>query len=1115
MSMQEKQRSISQKSFYSARELGAIVAPANGSGLRGSVPPSDSGTCRSSTHRFKAKDQSSQGDEEKGPPKSHPYSVETPYGFHLDLDFLKYVDDIEKGNTIKRIPIHRRAKQAKFSTLPRNFSLPDSGARFHAALSHQNWSPVVPRKVSLGTQGQSQSLPLAPQALAGGSEVSYHRKALLAEAARQVEAAAVEDVELAPGSGRPQLLRASSMPATLLPNRASEEASLSSGAPGPAAFPPLQGESGVWDGSFHLAEGFAGFQSCSPQAYTQPEVREFGALVPGIPELARDGAETSEGEVKALDHLNLPSPPSSFQNALVVLEDGEDEPEARQAEVTFSPGTPTPSPPPLPSPIPENELPLEEIELNISELPPPPPIELDVRSIGIRVTEESLGLAGAGGDAGSLSSLEQQVSALEGELSGRTEELAQVRAALQQQEEEVKAREQRIQELECVVAQLKEKLSQDNAAQAAQGLIDASVNTDPLHGLLTRESCDKSIGVNLLGITESEGWEASGEENGLLWGQDGHRQGDRSPAERAQPSQLSLPQGLEEVLTSPFHSCLSTELRIEETGSEQEGGLEGLARGTGEPTWSSHREAPPAGKGEASSEHLGKERPGKPPSSPTDATIGQYVKKIQELLQEQWSCLEHGYPELASAIKQPASKLSSIQSQLLSSLNLLLSAYSAQAPPQKEPPAPSTSPPLEISPSTSLKSIMKKKDYGFRAGGNGTKKNLQFVGVNGGYETTSSEETSGEDSSPEDFSDSEAEGKCDGPEHRRSRDAHPSSESGQGIFDGTQHTGQESGPGEEASHSKAERQVMGTGPSESYPQAFLSPFGRADIALSSKVVTWLPEAMGYAEKAEPINTPKRGQGSEAVTKHYWASHRAHVIKLCWLRFRVALWFERTRQSLNAISQEWFRVSSRKSSSPDVVAAYLRGVQPLSPQFLKLLVNLADRNGNTALHYSVSHSNFSIAKLLLDTGVCNVDHQNKAGYTAVMITPLASAETDEDMAIVWNLLREGNVNIQATQGGQTALMLGVSHDHEDMVQALLSCQADVNLQDHEGSSALMLACHHGNVDLVRLLLAHPGCDSSLTDKAGRTALSIALNSPTHVEIAGLLQAHAEQGRSLGL
>nr|8AS9_D Chain D, KN-motif NCoR1 BBD fusion,Nuclear receptor corepressor 1 [Homo sapiens] len=31
-----------------------------------------------------------------------PYFVETPYGFQLDLDFVKYVDDIQKGNTIKK-----------------------------------------------------------------------------------------------------------------------------------------------------------------------------------------------------------------------------------------------------------------------------------------------------------------------------------------------------------------------------------------------------------------------------------------------------------------------------------------------------------------------------------------------------------------------------------------------------------------------------------------------------------------------------------------------------------------------------------------------------------------------------------------------------------------------------------------------------------------------------------------------------------------------------------------------------------------------------------------------------------------------------------------------------
>uniref|UniRef100_A0A8C5S937 KN motif and ankyrin repeat domains 2 n=1 Tax=Laticauda laticaudata TaxID=8630 RepID=A0A8C5S937_LATLA len=46
------------------------------------------------------------------------YSVETPYGYRLDLDFLKYVDDIEKGHTIKRIPVHRRPR---YSSLPRGY----------------------------------------------------------------------------------------------------------------------------------------------------------------------------------------------------------------------------------------------------------------------------------------------------------------------------------------------------------------------------------------------------------------------------------------------------------------------------------------------------------------------------------------------------------------------------------------------------------------------------------------------------------------------------------------------------------------------------------------------------------------------------------------------------------------------------------------------------------------------------------------------------------------------------------------------------------------------------------------------------------------------------------
>lgn len=47
-----------------------------------------------------------------------PYSVETPYGYRLDLDFLKYVNDIEKGNTIKKVPVQRRPR---YGSLPRGY----------------------------------------------------------------------------------------------------------------------------------------------------------------------------------------------------------------------------------------------------------------------------------------------------------------------------------------------------------------------------------------------------------------------------------------------------------------------------------------------------------------------------------------------------------------------------------------------------------------------------------------------------------------------------------------------------------------------------------------------------------------------------------------------------------------------------------------------------------------------------------------------------------------------------------------------------------------------------------------------------------------------------------
>uniref|UniRef100_A0A8B9GJ54 KN motif and ankyrin repeat domains 3 n=1 Tax=Amazona collaria TaxID=241587 RepID=A0A8B9GJ54_9PSIT len=194
-------------------------------------------------------------------------------------------------------------------------------------------------------------------------------------------------------------------------------------------------------------------------------------------------------------------------------------------------------------------------------------------------------------------------------------------------------------------------------------------------------------------------------------------------------------------------------------------------------------------------------------------------------------------------------------------------------------------------------------------------------------------------------------------------------------------------------------------------------------------------------------------------------------------------------SSSLVLQEWFRLSSQKSSVPDTVANHLLAFAEVSPALLAHVVNLADGNGNTALHYSVSHSNFHIVRLLLDTGVCNVDHQNKAGYTALMLAALAAVEQEDDMNMVRRLFSMGNVNAKASQAGQTALMLAVSHGRQEMVEALLTCGADVNLQDEEGSTALMCACEHGRMETVKLLLAQPTCDISVVDM-GTTALDMA-------------------------
>ncbi|XP_029473713.1 KN motif and ankyrin repeat domain-containing protein 4 [Rhinatrema bivittatum] len=1017
--------------------------------------------------------------------KEHlPYSVETPYGFYLDLDFLKYVDDIEKGNTIKKVHVHRKTKQSKFSTLPRNFSVPDSGPRSQASSTSTSrvstTCSTAPRKEVIDMKEMVHLIPNSDpaQSLRKGYELKYRD-----ETNRQAEQIYPGE-QLSSPRNRPQLLRASSMPASLLQHKSSEEPnqfsmfSQSSLRPQQrilteSIFTPLDGSL-----SPHC---FTGLELTHPGEKSKEQqqvqealkrIKELEEQVKTIPELNQKISLLSEEKIQLTLQLQ------NQQSRALESDDSDvncDIKGAMKALPLLSVSTQTF--------IPDNEI-SEEIELSIIENEPLTHIKAESKSTGDGVAEEKTSFDPSlytSSEPPIYTTLKHQITTLENNLRTRTDELEKLKAVVEEQEKEISIKDMSLQELatakdlshqafESLKFQLEEVTKEIKIPHETDGwhYEDIAVNTEPMQEDEHKETSDKSINVNICHETQSIGCgdydiNITEPELGIYKGTKAHIDHDNlvdvdSTGREDQPKHVTAinQEGAGSCIKSDVNSCLSesfafTVLKIDEplydclnqTGSNDEQPIASASAGercSEEGESKTHENEDTVFKKEEVAEQQ---------SSPADTPVGQYVKKIQELLQEQWTCLEQGHPELAKVIKQPASKLSSIQNQLVSSLNLLSSVYSSETVIDKEN-SKTNHQQMVTSPSTSLKSIMKRKDYRFHAGGNGMKKNLQFVGVNGGYETTSSEDTSCGDSLSEGSADSDVEGKCEA-----SGQAKNVSRQLEVAYETTQYT----------ENKDQEEQEL------------------EDTTIDSS-----------------HHRPERCTFPEGFLKHcqFLSRHLSEISTTT---------NEQQRQALNAVCQEWFRASSRTSSSSDTVAVYLEELGSMNAQLLEMIVNMADANGNTALHYSISHSNFSIVKLLLDTGVCDVDHENQAGYTAVMLTSLASAETEEEMEIVLKLLKQGNVDIRASQGGQTALMLAVSHGRADMVRILLSRGADVNLQDDEGRSALMAACEGANVEIVNLLLARPECNTALTDKIGNSALSLVLGS-AHGHIADLLQAHTE-------
>ncbi|KAM7401107.1 hypothetical protein PAMA_005343 [Pampus argenteus] len=428
------------------------------------------------------------------------------------------------------------------------------------------------------------------------------------------------------------------------------------------------------------------------------------------------------------------------------------------------------------------------------------------------------------------------------------------------------------------------------------------------------------------------------------------------------------------------------------------------------------------------------------------AVVVHHIKKIKRLLDQQWKCLcaDGTSAEVGELLQHPDPKVNSLQQEMMGLVDILTSYYTQHGHSDGE----------------------KVQD-----------------GVNGGHKTTTSGNLLGQDS---------VKWSVHG-DWEQKEDSISSWEMAAAQVDADpMKTGTK---GERQTSPDIEMISGGTGS------------GWTDGSISS---VQAPEKMAKT-KPQPLEEQTEGNsGSETTTRGRETVSAEFTTACQFLKDHMDNMDnpnDDMRKALVVLFQHWFSAAAEEGSVASSVAMYLREVKKATPSLLPFLINLADDNGNTVLHYSVSHCNYSIVSLLLDTGVSDVNLQNNAGYTTVMLASLTSPDDPGGMEVVRRLMEQGNINIRSSQTGQTALHLAVRHGRVVMVRLLLSCGADANIQDNQGTTALMFASERGYTHIARLLLERSQCDLNLTDKRGRTALSITMQG-SHTDTAALLLAHAK-------
>lgn len=155
----------------------------------------------------------------------------------------------------------------------------------------------------------------------------------------------------------------------------------------------------------------------------------------------------------------------------------------------------------------------------------------------------------------------------------------------------------------------------------------------------------------------------------------------------------------------------------------------------------------------------------------------------------------------------------------------------------------------------------------------------------------------------------------------------------------------------------------------------------------------------------------------------------------------------------------------------LIDAIKAGNRPALQSLVKqrALVNVAEADGSTPLHWAARLDQFDVVQMLLRSGA-QVDAKTRYG-----IAPLALAAINGSAPVVDALLKAGADPNTSNPDGETVLMLAARTGKAEPVQLLIARGADVNARETwQGETALMWAAAENHPEVVKLL-ASRGAD----------------------------------------